>query len=51
MVEGKTLNVYLGSCKKMSREEALERARWRKGEALGIEWISDSQSEIRKQHP
>ena len=37
MVEGKTRNVYLGSCKKMSREEALERARQRKAEELGIE--------------
>ena len=35
--KGKTRNVYLGSCKKMSREEALDRARKRKREGLGIE--------------
>jgi len=35
MIEGKVRNVYLGSCKKMSREEALERARQRKAEELG----------------
>ncbi len=29
MVEGKTHNVYLGSCKKMSCEEALEKVRRR----------------------
>jgi len=37
MVEGKVRNVYLGSCKKMSHEEALERARSRKAEGQGIE--------------
>jgi len=37
MVEGKTRNVYLGSCKKMSQREALTRARMMKAEELGIE--------------
>jgi hypothetical protein len=33
----KIKKVYLGSCKKMSHEEALERARKRKAEELGVE--------------
>ncbi len=33
---GKLRKVYLGSCKRMGREEALERAREMKAEALGI---------------
>jgi hypothetical protein len=37
MVEGKTRNVYLGSCGKMSRQEALEKARAKKAEDLGLE--------------
>jgi len=37
MVEGKVRNVYLGSCKKVSQEVALERARRRKAEELGVE--------------
>jgi hypothetical protein len=37
MIEGKVRNVYLGSCKKVSYQEALERARRRKAEGLGIE--------------
>ncbi len=37
MVGGKTRNVYLGSCKKMSREEALQKARRMKAQELGIE--------------
>jgi len=37
MVEGKVRNVYLGSCRRMSREETLERARRRKAEELGLE--------------
>jgi hypothetical protein len=36
MVGGKTRNVYLGSCKKMSQEEALARAQKMKAEELGI---------------
>ena len=35
MVGGKTRNVYLGSCKKMSQEEALARAQKMKAEELG----------------
>jgi hypothetical protein len=37
MIEGKVRNVYLGSSKKMSQKEALEKARRRKAEGLGIE--------------
>jgi len=37
MIEGKVRNVYLGSCKKMSPEEALAKARRRKAEELGVE--------------
>lgn len=37
VVDGKTHNVYLGSCKKMGRKEALEKARKKKAEELGIE--------------
>jgi len=37
MVEDKVRNVYLGSCKKMSRKDAQERARRRKAEELGVE--------------
>jgi len=37
MAHGKTRNVYLGSCKKMGRKEALEKARKKKAEELGIE--------------
>jgi hypothetical protein len=37
MVGGKTRNVYLGSCKKVSREEALARAQKMKAKDLGIE--------------
>ena len=37
MIEGKVRNVYLGSSKKVSQEEALERARKRKAEELGVE--------------
>ncbi len=33
---GRCRHVYLGSCKKMSREEALQKARTMKAEALGI---------------
>jgi hypothetical protein len=29
--------VYLGRCRKMSREEALEKARKKKARALGVE--------------
>jgi hypothetical protein len=36
MVEGKVRNVYLGSCKKLSQEEALARAQKMKVEELGI---------------
>jgi hypothetical protein len=36
MIEGKTRNVYLGSCKKMSQEDALARAQEMKAEELGI---------------
>jgi hypothetical protein len=36
MVEGKVRNVYLGSCKKVSYHEALERAQKMKAEELGI---------------
>jgi hypothetical protein len=35
-VEGRTKNVYFGSCERMSYEEALERARKKKAEELGI---------------
>ena len=34
---GKLRKVYLGSCKKMSRAEALQKARTMKADALGIE--------------
>lgn len=37
MIDGKTRNVYLGSCKKVSYQEALVGARAMKKEALGIE--------------
>lgn len=37
IINGKTHNVYLGSCKKMGRNEALEKARKKKAEELGIE--------------
>jgi len=37
MADGRTRNVYLGSCKKMGREEALEKARKMKAAELGIE--------------
>ncbi len=37
VVGGRTRNVYLGSCKKMGRKEALEMARKKKAEELGIE--------------
>ncbi len=37
MIDGNVRNMYLGSCKKMSQEEALERARAMKNEELGIE--------------
>jgi hypothetical protein len=37
VIDGKTRNVYLGSCKKMGRKEALEKARKRKAGELGIE--------------
>ena len=37
MIEGKTRNVYLGSCKKMSQKEALARAQKMKVEELGID--------------
>ncbi len=37
VIDGKTHNVYLGSCKKMGRKEALEKARKMKAEELGIE--------------
>jgi len=33
---GKVRNVHLGSCKKISEEEALQKARKRKAEGLGI---------------
>ncbi|MCX6668495.1 MAG: hypothetical protein NTV25_01615 [Methanothrix sp.] len=33
--KGKVRNGYLGSCKKVSREEALERARRRKARSWG----------------
>ena len=39
MIEGKTRNVYLGSCKKMSQEDALARAQKMKAEELGIRKI------------
>lgn len=35
-VNGKYKKVYLGSCKKLNRAEALERAKRMKAEALGI---------------
>jgi len=35
-VGGRSCKVYVGSCKKMSREEALQKAREMKAEALGI---------------
>jgi hypothetical protein len=34
--EGKVRNVHLGSCEKLSREDALQKARKMKAEALGI---------------
>ncbi len=37
VIEGKTRNVYLGSCKKMGRKEALEKARKKKAEELGVQ--------------
>jgi hypothetical protein len=37
VVDGKTRNVYLGCCKKMGRKEALEKARRKKAEELGLE--------------
>ncbi len=40
VVDGKTHNVYLGSCKKMGRKEALENARKKKAEELGIKQIA-----------
>lgn len=39
IINGKTHNVYLGRCKKMGRKEALERARKKKVEELGIEKV------------
>ena len=33
----KTVTRYLGSCKKMSEEEALQKARFQKAKALGLE--------------
>jgi hypothetical protein len=36
MVQGKTRDVYLGSCRKVSREEALEKTRNMKKEELDI---------------
>jgi len=33
---GKVRNVHLGSCEKLSREDALQKARKMKAEALGI---------------
>jgi len=36
MVDGKARDLYLGSGKKMGREEALERARRIKAKELGI---------------
>jgi len=33
---GKVRKVYLGSCKKLSRAEALQKARRMKAEALGV---------------
>ena len=41
---GKMRNVYLGSSQKMSREEAQERARALKREALGLSPIAPSES-------
>jgi hypothetical protein len=35
----KTVNKYLGSCKKMSEDEALRKARKLKAEALGLKWV------------
>ena len=35
-VEGKYKKVYVGSCKKMNRSEALKKARWMKAKALGM---------------
>ncbi len=37
VVDGKTHNVYLGSCKRMGHKEALVKARKKKAEELGIE--------------
>ncbi len=37
VIDGRTRNVYLGSCKKMGRKEALEKARKMKAGELGIE--------------
>jgi hypothetical protein len=42
---GKTRNVYLGSSQKMSREEAQEKARAMKGEALGLNPITSPESD------
>jgi len=33
---GKIRNIHLGSCEKLSREDALQKARKMKAEALGI---------------
>jgi hypothetical protein len=43
---GKFRNVYLGSSQRMSREEALEKARALKREALGLSPIAPPESEI-----
>lgn len=37
ITDERTRNVHLGSCKKMGRKEALEKARKKKVEVLGIE--------------
>jgi hypothetical protein len=37
MVGGKTRNVYLGSCKKMSHQEVLEKTRRMKARRIGTE--------------
>lgn len=42
--EGKLRNVYLGSSKKMSKEEAQEKARALKREALGLSPIAPSEN-------
>jgi hypothetical protein len=41
---GKMRNVYLGSSQRMSREEAQEKARALKGEALGLSRIASPES-------